>query len=74
MLEGYSSYKSKLSLFETECDNFGILKSVTDIIMLIQSEIEISELNFDEKMYLALNPPNLFMISGRGLANENVLK
>ena len=57
MLEGYSSYKSKLSLFETECDNFGILKSVTDIIMLIQSEIEISELNFDEKMYLALNPP-----------------
>lgn len=70
-----ASYKSRLSFFETECDNYGILKSETDMIVLIQSDIEITELNFDEKMYLALkSSPDLFMISGRGVANENVVR
>jgi glycosyltransferase involved in cell wall biosynthesis len=70
-----ASYKSRLSFFETECDNYGILKSETDMIVLIQSDIEITELNFDEKMYLALkSSPDLFMISGRGVADENVVR
>lgn len=70
-----ASYKSRLSFFKTKCDNFGILKSVTDMIVFIQSDIEITELNFDEKIYSALkSSPDLFMISGRGVANENVVR
>jgi glycosyltransferase involved in cell wall biosynthesis len=61
--------KSRISVFETKCDQYGINLSTAETVMLIQSDMFITENNFDVKMGIALySSPNIFLLSARGVA------
>ncbi len=61
--------KSRISVFETKCDQYGISSSFAETVILIQSDMFIIESNFDIKMCKALNSfPNIFLLSARGVA------
>lgn len=61
--------KSRISLFETKCDQYGINSCIAETVILIQSDMFIIENNFDVKMRKALNSfPNIFLLSARAVA------
>ena len=65
-----SYYKTCWPWYETKCDDFAIRKSVGKYIIEIQSDMLISEKNFDKKLIDALETEeSLFAISARGTCN-----
>jgi hypothetical protein len=59
--------KTKHQVFETLCDAIGINESTGPYVLEVQSDMEIFELGFDEKLLCAIKShQDLLMISGRG--------
>jgi glycosyltransferase involved in cell wall biosynthesis len=64
--------KSKISVFETKCDQIGIQECSSEAIILVQADIFILEYGFDLKLINALNSSkNIFLLSSRGVAPFN---
>jgi glycosyltransferase involved in cell wall biosynthesis len=62
-----SIYSNKISRFETYCDDFGIRLAKTDYVVLVQSDVILTEEKFDTKLITALKHfPDIMMISARG--------
>ena len=62
-----SIYSNKTSRFETYCDDFGIRLAKTDHVVLVQSDVILTEEKFDSKLIAALKYfPDIMMISARG--------
>jgi hypothetical protein len=60
-------FRNSVSKFETVCDDFGIRTATTNCVILIQSDVLITEYGFDELLLSALTSfDDLLMISGRG--------
>lgn len=58
------------SVFETQCDCFGIENAVGEYILELQADMYINEPGFDRKMIDAIRKyPDIFMLSGRGTEN-----
>jgi hypothetical protein len=59
--------KTKHQVFETLCDAIGIDEATGPYVLEVQSDMEILELGFDEKLLCAIKShQDLLMISGRG--------
>ncbi len=59
--------KTKHQVFETLCDAIGISEATGPYVLEVQSDMEILELGFDEKLLCAIKShQDLLMISGRG--------
>jgi glycosyltransferase involved in cell wall biosynthesis len=59
--------KTKHQVFETLCDAIGISETTGPYVLEVQSDMEILEPGFDEKLLRAIKShPDLLMISGRG--------
>ncbi len=57
----------KNSVFETQCDCFGIENAVGEYVLELQADMYINEPGFDRKMIDAIRKyPDIFMLSGRG--------
>ena len=60
-------FRNTVSKFETVCDDFGIRTATTNCVILIQSDVLITENGFDQLLLSALtSSDDLLMISGRG--------
>lgn len=60
-------YKNSHSRFETACDDFGIKLASTDYVVLLQSDVLITEHGFDRILFSSLTSfEDLLMVSGRG--------
>jgi glycosyltransferase involved in cell wall biosynthesis len=60
-------YSFESSVFETQCDCFGIENAVADYVLELQADMYINEPCFDRKMIDAIKKyPDIFMLSGRG--------
>ena len=60
-------YKNKHPKFETYCDNFLFSKCQSEFAIEVQADMNITEKNFDLKLYQAINSNKKFIaISGRG--------
>ena len=60
-------YRNFVSKFETACDDFGIRRASTNCVILIQSDVLITENGFDKLLFSALSSfDDLLMVSGRG--------
>ena len=59
--------KTKHQVFETLCDAIGISEATGPYVLEVQSDMEILEFGFDEKLLCAIKShQDLLMISGRG--------
>jgi glycosyltransferase involved in cell wall biosynthesis len=59
--------KTRHQVFETLCDAIGISETTGPYVLEVQSDMEILEPGFDEKLLCAIKShPDLLMISGRG--------
>ena len=62
-----SVYRNTISKFETYCDDFGIRQANTNSIIILQSDIVITEQSFDDKLMAVFRYfPDILMVSGRG--------
>jgi glycosyltransferase involved in cell wall biosynthesis len=58
--------KNKIQLYETMCDNIGIILGKGEYIMEVQSDQYIKDVGFDARMIKNLEKNNFSSISGRG--------
>jgi glycosyltransferase involved in cell wall biosynthesis len=66
-LSKISVYGNKESRFETFCDDFGIRSANTEYVVLVQSDVIITEHEFDAKLIACLEHfPDILMVSARG--------
>lgn len=62
-----SIYGNSTSRFETFCDDFGIRSAKSDYVVLIQSDVILTEEKFDATLIACLRHfPDIFMVSARG--------
>ena len=67
--------RSRISNFETACDQRGIESSMSPIIILIQADIFIEEFGFDVMLRDAIMAtPTIFLLSSRGVQTHLVKK
>lgn len=60
--------KSKISSYETACDQMGLMEAKSKISILVQGDIVIEEVGYDLSMINAINAdPSLFFLSARGV-------
>lgn len=62
-----SIYGNSSSRFETFCDDFGIRLAKTDFVVLVQSDVILTEAKFDATLIASLRSfPDIMMVSARG--------
>lgn len=62
----FKYFKSSIPIYETKCDEFGIIQSSSELIIEIQADMEILETSFDTRLVNAINSDsNLLAISAR---------
>jgi len=66
-LSKVSVYRNTTSRFETFCDDFGIRLAKTDHVVLVQSDVILTEKKFDTTLIASLKYfPDIMMVSARG--------